>query len=124
ATGEADLQARYIRFDDYTFLKSAEKRGGFNVELWGRGEGSRMALLPNLNAEDPVWRKLWRDVRVRRALSLAIDRREINQAIFYGLGRESANTMLPQSPLHRLEYQTAWTRFDLDEANKLLDEAG
>lgn len=124
ATGEADLQARYIRFDDYTFLKSAEKRGGFNVELWGRGEGSRMALLPNLNAEDPVWRKLWRDVRVRRALSLAIDRREINQAIFYGLGRESANTMLPQSPLHRLEYQTAWTRFDLDQANKLLDEAG
>ncbi len=124
ATGEADLQARYIRFDDYTFLKSAEKRGGFNVELWGRGEGSRMALLPNLNAEDPVWRKLWRDVRVRRALSLAIDRREINQAIFYGLARESANTVLPQSPLHRPEYQTAWTRFDLNEANKLLDEAG
>ncbi len=124
ATGEADLQARYIRFDDYTFLKSAEKRGGFNVNLWARGEGSRMALIPNLNAEDPVWRKLWQDVRVRRALSLAIDRREINQAIFYGLARESANTMLPQSPLHRPEYETAWTRFDLKQANELLDEAG
>ena len=123
-SGEADLQARYIRFDDYTFLKSAEMRGGPNVRLWERGEGSRLALLPNLNADDPVWRNLWRDVRVRRALSLAIDRREINQAIFYGLARESANTMLPQSPLYQPEYATAWARFDLKKANELLDEAG
>src|SRR5690606_31742670 len=101
--GEADLQARYIRFDDYTFLKSAEARGGPRVSLWERGEGSRMALLPNLNADDLVWRELWRDARVRRALSLAIDRREINQAIYYGLARESANTMLPRSPLFKPE---------------------
>lgn len=122
--GEADLQARYIRFDDYTFLKSAEARGGPRVSLWERGEGSRMALLPNLNADDPVWRELWRDARVRRALSLAIDRREINQAIYYGLARESANTMLPRSPLFKPEHGNAWTRFDLKRANELLDEAG
>jgi len=123
-TGEADLQARYIRFDDYTFLKQAEARGKVVVKLWERGEGSRMALVPNLNAEDPVWRSLWRDVRVRRALSVAIDRHEINQAIFYGLARESANTVLPKSPLFRPEYAQAWTRFDLKLANSLLDEAG
>ena len=123
-TGEADLQARYIRFDNYTFLKEAEARGKLVVKLWERGEGSRMALVPNLNAEDPVWRSLWRDVRVRRALSLAIDRHEINQAIFYGLARESANTLLPKSPLFRPEYRRAWARFDLKQANSLLDEAG
>lgn len=123
-TGEADLQARYIRFDQYTFLKEAEARGKLVVKLWERGEGSRMTLVPNLNAEDPVWRSLWRDVRVRRALSLAIDRHEINQAIFYGLARESANTLLPKSPLFRPEYRQAWARFDLKLANSLLDEAG
>lgn len=123
-SGEADLQARYIRFDDYTFLKRAEARGGPKVALWERGEGSRIALLPNLNTQDPVWRKLLRDVRVRRALSLAIDRREINQAIYYGLARESANTVLPQSPLYKPEYREAWARFDLKRANELLDEAG
>ncbi|MCL4764835.1 MAG: ABC transporter substrate-binding protein [Hyphomicrobiaceae bacterium] len=123
-SGETDLQARYIRFDNYTFLKEAEARGKLKVKLWERGEGSRIALLPNLNAEDPVWRSLWWDVRVRRALSLAIDRREINQAIFYGLARESANTVLPKSPLYRPEYSTPWTRFDLKLANRLLDEAG
>ena len=36
-----------------------------------------MALYPNLNCKDPVWNRLWRDVRVRRALSLAVNRREI-----------------------------------------------
>ncbi len=123
-TGEADLQARYIRFDNYTFLKEAEARGKLKVMLWERGEGSRIALLPNLNADDPVWRGLWRDVRVRRALSLAIDRREINQAIFYGLARESANTVLPKSPLYRPEHRAAWARLDLVLANRLLDEAG
>lgn len=123
-TGEADLQGRYIRFDNYTFLKEAEAQGKVKVKLWESGEGSRIALIPNLNVEDPVWRALWRDVRVRRALSLAIDRREINQAIFYGLARESANTVLPKSPLFKPEYKQAWARFDLKLANKLLDEAG
>lgn len=123
-SGEADLQARYIRFDDYTFLKNAEKRGRFKVYLWERAEGSRFALYPNLNAEDPVWRKLFRDVRFRRALSVAINRREINQVIFYGLARESANTMLRQSPLYKPEYAKAWSEFDLDLANKMLDEVG
>ena len=123
-TGEADLQARYIRFDNYTFLKEAEAQGKVNVRLWERGEGSRIALMPNLNTEDQVWRDLLRDVRVRRAMSLAIDRREINEAIFYGLARPSANTMLPKSPLFRPEYAEAWSRFDLGLANKLLDEVG
>jgi peptide/nickel transport system substrate-binding protein len=61
---------------------------------------------------------------VRRALSLAVDRHEINQVIFYGLGRPSANTMLPKSPLYRPEYAHAWAQFDLRQANRLLDEAG
>ncbi|MGB3718742.1 MAG: ABC transporter substrate-binding protein [Hyphomicrobiaceae bacterium] len=123
-SGEADLQARYIRFDDYTFLKNAEKRGRIKVYLWERGEGSRFAIYPNLNTQDPVWRKLFQDVRFRRALSLAINRREINQVIFYGLARESANTMLRQSPLYKPEYARAWSEFDIDLANRLLDEVG
>jgi len=61
---------------------------------------------------------------VRRALSLAINRREINTVIFYGLANESANTVLPQSPLFRPEYATAWAQFDIKQANRLLDEAG
>ena len=42
------------------------------VALCARTE---LALYPNLNATDPVWRALNRDVRYRRALSLGIDAR-------------------------------------------------
>ena len=124
ASGEADLQARYINFEDYTFLKRAENVNGFTVRLWERGEGAYTALMPNLNASDPVWRAVLRDVRVRRALSLGINRKDINRVIFFGLARESANTVLPQSPLYRPEYAAAYADFNPDEANRLLDQAG
>ena len=123
-TGESDLQGRYIRFDDYTFLKATEKQRGYSVRLWETGKGSQIALYPNLNYEDPVWRDIFRDVRFRRALSLAINREEINQAIYYGLARVSANTVLPKSKLYKPEYANAWTAFDLEKANALLDEMG
>jgi peptide/nickel transport system substrate-binding protein len=121
--GESDLQARYLRFDDYTFLKAGEEGGGYKVKLWRTGPGSQLALYPNLNAADPVWRALIRDVRFRRALSLAVDRHELNQALYFGLAIEGQNTVLPQSPLFRSEYR-AYANYDLDQANKLLDEVG
>jgi len=123
-TGESDLQARYLRFDNYTFLKQNEERNGYRTYLWPIGKGSHMTLYPNLNARDPVWRGLFRDVRFRRALSLAIDRNEINQVIYYGLALAAQNTVLPQSPLFREEYQKAWAQYDPAQANRLLDEIG
>ncbi|MEM6824089.1 MAG: ABC transporter substrate-binding protein [Pseudomonadota bacterium] len=124
AAGDSDLQATSISFAQYTVLKEAEKRHSMNVSLWKRSQGSRLALYPNLTCEDPVWRAMFQDVRVRRALSLAIDRTEINKALFYGLCQEGANTVLPESPLFRPEYSQAWAQFDPDQANRLLDEAG
>jgi peptide/nickel transport system substrate-binding protein len=86
--------------------------------------GSELALYPNLNVNDPMWRDLLRDVRFRRALSLAIDRNEINQVIYYGLGIEGNNTVLPLSPLYDAKYRENWSQFDIAEANRLLDEIG
>ena len=122
--GESDLQARYIRFDHYTFLKKGAEEQGLNVYLWSRAVGSRVALFPNLNASDPVWRAVLRDVRVRRALSLAINRKAINQILYFGLGQPSADTVLPKSPLFKAEYRNAWAKYDIAQANALLDAAG
>lgn len=122
--GDSDLQARYLRFDNFTFLKVAEKRNGFITHLWRRAEGSYIALQPNLNASDPVWRTIVRDVRFRRALSLAVDRRDINQVIFFGLARESAMTVMPESPLYDDVFASSYARFDPLAANRLLDEMG
>jgi peptide/nickel transport system substrate-binding protein len=122
--GESDLQARYLRFDNYTFLKASEQRNDFKVRLWRSGPGSQLALYPNLNVNDEVWHGLVRDLRFRRALSLAVDRHEINQVIYFGLAIEGQNTVLPQSPLYDPEYRSSWARFDVREANRLLDLIG
>lgn len=124
AAGEVDLQARYLRFDNYTFLKQNEKRNNFRVLLWEKILGSQIALYPNLNVDDPEWRRLMRDVRFRRALSLAINRHEINEVVYFGLGKESSNTVLERSPLYRQEFAKAWSQFDLKAANALLDKLG
>ena len=122
--GDSDVQARYLRFDNYTFLKQNERRNHYRVLLWEKAIGSQIALLPNLNAEDPEWRALMRDVRFRRALSLAINRHEINEVVYFGLAKESSNTVLERSVLFRPEFRNAWIKFDTKTANALLDEIG
>ncbi len=52
------------------------------MKLWKNAEGARIAIYPNLNAADPVWRGLMRDARVRRAFSVAINRKDINNVVF------------------------------------------
>ena len=124
AAGETDLQARYLSFDDYTFLRQSEDRNHLNVRLWRTGPGSQFALYPNLNVDDAAWRELMRDLRFRRALSLAVNRHEINEVIYFGLAIEGQNTVLPQSPLYDSAYRQAWAQYDLAEANRLLDLIG
>ena len=122
--GEADLQARDVHFNNYTFLKQGEKQNSYRTLLWRPGKGSHFALFPNLNTKDPVWRQLLRDVRFRRALSLGIDRSLVNQVLYFGLAIESNNTVLPQSPLFREAYRDRWARYDRKAAIQLLEEIG
>lgn len=123
-SGDADLQARDLNFNNYTFLKQGEKTNNYRTLLWRPGRGSHIALFPNLNVNDPVWRALLRDVRFRRALSLAIDRSLVNQVLYFGLAIEGNNTVLEASPLYKPEYRTDWAKYDRKEANRLLDELG
>ena len=122
--GEADLQPRYLSMRDYTFLRKSAQTSKVEVRLWEAGSGSQLALYPNLNASEEVWRKLNRDVRFRRALSLGIDRDELNEVIYIGLGKPSANTIMQRSELFKPEYASKWSTYDPELANKLLDEVG
>ncbi len=124
STGEADLQARYLSFDQYPFLKKNEQLGGYRVFLWSTATTGAVVLYPNLTSSDPVIRGLLQDRRFRRALSLATDRDEINKILFFGFGVPGQNTVLQSAMLHRKGLRMAHARFDPVEANRLLDEMG
>ncbi|MFO1074993.1 MAG: ABC transporter substrate-binding protein [Geminicoccaceae bacterium] len=122
--GEVDLQARRLVFKDYTFLKESEPRSGLKTLLWPEARSAHLALYPNLNAADPVWRGLFRDLRFRQALALGIDREAIAAFLYDGLAQPANNTILAASPLWRDEYGAPCASFDPDQANRLLDQLG
>jgi peptide/nickel transport system substrate-binding protein len=122
--GETDLLFRGLGMGDIPILKEGERAKGYKTLLWPKARGSEIALYPNLNTVDPVWRALNRDVRFRRALSLGIDRKTLNNALLFGLGTEGNNTIVPESPLFTPELRTAYAVYDPVEASRLLDEIG
>ncbi len=122
--GETDLQGRGLDFRDASILKKGEEKGNYKTLLWKTGVASQIAIYPNLNFDDDAWRTVLRDVRVRRALSLAIDRQTINQALYFKLAHPAAMSVLPASPFYNEENAQAWAQFDIAQANALLDEAG
>lgn len=122
--GESDLQGRGLAFRDASILKKGEANGGYKTLLWKTGVASQIAIYPNLNFDDEAWRSVLRDVRVRRALSLAIDRKTINQALYFKLAHPGAMSVLPASPFYNEENAQSWAAYDVDQANALLDEAG
>jgi peptide/nickel transport system substrate-binding protein len=72
----------------------------------------------NLNTQDPILS----DVRVRQALAWLSDRQTISGQIFFGMDRPGESFLLPGT----FYYSNQVNRygFDLERANRLLDEAG
>ncbi len=122
--GEADLQARYIRLDNYPFLKKGTKTHPYLVHLWSTAKGAQLALYPNLNTNDPEFRALMRNADFRRALSMGVNRNQINQVVYFGLATPSNNTVISQSSLFKPEYASTWSQFDIKAANEILDGLG
>jgi peptide/nickel transport system substrate-binding protein len=123
--GEADLQSRGLDFRDIAILRKGEADGGnYKTFLWGNGAASQIAIYPNLNYADEAWRAVLRDVNVRRALSLGIDRDTINKALYFKLAKIGSMTVLPSSPFFVQANRDSWAAYDADQANALLDAAG
>lgn len=122
--GEVDLLARGLGFSGVPLLKRGEKRQGYHTRLWPTGSSSHIALYPNLNYFDPVWRAVLQDRDFRRALSLGIDRRIVNRTLYFGLAKEVGNAALENSPLFDPANSAAYAQYDPAEANRLLDGMG
>ena len=123
-SGDIDLAGFSTHPEDFPLLKANEAEGNYRVELARTLRGSEAALFPNLTAKDPVLRETFQDVRFRRALSLAINRDEINELVYFGKAVPRQAALLPEVSYYKEEWGTAYAQYDPDEARRLLDEMG
>lgn len=124
-TGEIDYEAQETGLENLSIFKESAEKANYRVLLWLTGDGNYVSFHPNQTYEkDLVLRGIFRDVRFRRALSLAIDREEINEALYFGLGVPRQTTLVPASAYFEEEFAKAYAEYDLEKANRLLDEMG
>ncbi|MGQ9632429.1 MAG: ABC transporter substrate-binding protein [bacterium] len=122
--GEVDMQTRHLLWDNYPLFVEGQKKGDYRVFTWPSGVAADYVIALNQNHKDPVMRKLVQDKRFRIALSLAIDRDEINEAQYLGMCTPSQVAPLPTSPYYLEEQAKAYIEYDPARANRLLDEMG
>ena len=122
--GEADFALRSTSLANYSLYKENEKKGDYRVLLWPGVYGGAPRYNLNLTDKDPVLRGLFQDVRLRRAVSLAINREEINDTLWFGKAEPCQFTVIPEALYYEPEFAKSFAEYDLEKANQLLDEMG
>jgi len=122
--GEMGMQSRHMAVENYPLFMEGRKKGGYRVFHWINGSGGTNIMALNLNHRDPVLKQIIADDRFRKALSLAIDREELNEADFFGVGHPRQVCPPPASAYYSAEYEKAYTEYDPAGASRLLDAMG
>ena len=124
STGQVDFAGRQFMTADIPLFKRFEQHNDYSTYVWPRPYGSDVVLQFNLNHLDEELRRIFQDVRFRRAMSLAINREEINDIVYFGYGVPRQLTVVPASRYFEPEFATAWAEFDPARARALFDEMG
>jgi peptide/nickel transport system substrate-binding protein len=115
--GEVDWAGNFVPSVDRTFVS----RDPEHHARWFPLFGSTVFLYPNTT------RPPFDDVRVRKALSMALDRERLVDIAMYGYTRPADATALNDSYTAWRDEEAArggWVRHDAAAANRLMDEAG
>ncbi len=124
--GEIDMQHRHVLIDKVPVLKFNQVKGNYRILFWPNLGGSEAAIFINQSWEGDLEIEKWlrnRDFRI--ALSLAIDREEINESVFLGIGKPRAFVPLPDNMYYPgPEFEKKHAVRDLDKANEILDTLG
>ena len=123
--GEVTYKMQNLFLEDFPLYKENEGNGDYTVHLT-KTLGESIYYSFNTTDKNPVLREVFNDVRFRQAMSLAINRDELIDLVYLGQGR--AIQAVPAEPgtvaFLTEEHLSAFTEYDPDRANALLDEAG
>ena len=124
--GETDAYTRAFQLGDLPLLQANAENGGYQVFLWpstgGNDVGLHMNMTYNVDPEIGMW---IRTPDFRKALSLGVNRSQINEVMFHGLGTIQAWIPHPETPYYP---GAQWASVDISHdpvtANKILDDLG
>jgi peptide/nickel transport system substrate-binding protein len=124
--GEFDMQERHIQMTNYPVFKENEKTGKYRVITWPTfGGADAVVQLNQTYKSDPDLGKLMATKEFRVALSHAINRDQIKESVFLGLGEARQGVPSPGHPYYPGDqYARKYTEYKPDEAGKLLDGLG
>jgi peptide/nickel transport system substrate-binding protein len=124
--GEYDLQERHTDIAKLPVFLENMEQGNYSVHLDPGAYGSDATLQINHSYDaDPEVAKWLQTADFRRALSMGIDRDQLNETFWLGVGSPGSvapDPSVPQSPGE--EWRTKWATLDVEQANQLLDEIG
>lgn len=121
--GEADYKAQSLQLSDVPLLLENQEKGGYSIQL--KPKIAMHAISFNVTSEDPEKRKVFGDLRFRKAMSEAINREELNQVAYFGEGQIQQYTGFSPVPGYvDKKWLTYETQYDPDNAKALLDEIG
>jgi peptide/nickel transport system substrate-binding protein len=124
--GEYDFQDRGLAIASLPVLSKGQERSKYKIYRSPTTATMDLAIRVNLAyMKDKVLGDLLRNVDFRRALSLGIDRNQINQTFVFGTCTPGATMVAEDSPYFPgKQWQTKWATFDSAQANQLLDKIG
>ena len=126
--GEYDWQARHLNMAKVPVFLENQEKGDYKLYFDTQEVGSDVILSFNMSyTDDPEIGKWLADTEFRRALSLGIERDQLNEVFWLGLGvpgSHAPSTTNLFSPGPDSEWRDKWSTFQPDVANKMLDDLG
>ncbi|MCP4472643.1 MAG: ABC transporter substrate-binding protein [Gammaproteobacteria bacterium] len=120
---EADFKEQSLQLSTAPLLLENQEKGDYTVHL--RPEITMSTFSFNVTSENLEKRKVFGDLRFRQAMSVAINRAEINESAFFGMGEAKQYVGFSPPPAFVEEkWKQHYAQHDPKLASKLLEEAG
>ncbi len=123
--GEVSWKQQAVFLEDFPLLKENEGQGNYTISF-APTFGENIFYAFNRTHQDEVLREIFNDIRFLRAMSIAMNRDEINEIVYLGQGVPMQATPAEHKTVAFVteEHLTQDIDYDPDRANALLDEMG
>ena len=123
--GQFDMLVRHIiTINNKPVLSQHAKEANYSLVELTPTDSTAMALWINETEPNPKLRPFFQNKLFREALSLGIDRDEINEIVYLGQSSPYQVGPLPSDKFYTEKLATQFTKYDPAQANKLLDSIG